>query len=200
MKVLISCEESQTVCKAFRNQGHEAYSNDIIECSGGHFEWHLQMDAFEAIKLKNWDLMIAHPPCTFLASSGARWLYDKRYTNRIKDREKAAEFFMKLINCNIPKIAIENPIGYMSTYYRKPDQIIQPYWFGEEKQKSTCLWLKNLPKLFPTNIVDKGKMHITKSGKKIPEWYSLLINNKDRQKIRSKTFQGIADAMASQWG
>lgn len=143
MKVLIACEESQEVCKAFRKLGFEAYSCDLKECSGGHPEWHLQMDVFQAIKLYKWDLMIAHPPCTFLSISGNRWMNDSiHYPNRAKDRKDAIEFFLALINQDIPHIAIENPIGIMSTQYRKPNQIIQPYMFGDKAQKPTCLWLK----------------------------------------------------------
>ena len=163
------------------------------------------MDIFEAVKLKPWSLLIAHPPCTFLCISGNRWMNDYRYPNRKKDREEAIEFFLKIANLDIPHIAIENPIGVMSKVYKKPSQIIQPWMFGDSYQKSTCLWLKNLPNLIPTNIVDKGEFHITKSGKKIPEWY----NNANRMKtkfgqegirtLRSKTFPGIAKAIASQW-
>lgn len=205
MKVLIACEESQTICCAFRELGVEAYSCDLKDCSGGHPEWHLKMDIFEAVKLKSWSLLIAHPPCTFLCISGNRWMNDYRYPNRKKDREDAIEFFLKIANLDIPHIAIENPIGVMSKVYKKPSQIIQPWMFGDSYQKSTCLWLKNLPNLIPTNIVDKGEFHITKSGKKIPEWY----NNANRMKtkfgqegirtLRSKTFPGIAKAIASQW-
>ena len=186
MKVLIACEESQTVCKAFRERGHEAYSNDIIECSGGHPEWHLQMDCFEAIKLMNWDLMIAHPPCTHLASSGAKHFRQKQLDGR---QASAIEFFMKLTVTNITKVAIENPVGIMSSIYRKPDQIIQPWQFGHGETKATCLWLKNLPKLQPTNIVDGREQRIWK-----------LPPSSERAKLRSKTYEGIARAMAEQWG
>jgi hypothetical protein len=214
MKVIVACEESQRVTIAFRNKGHEAYSCDILPCSGGYPEWHIQSDVLKIIN-DGWDLMVAHPPCTFLAVSGARWLYDERYPNRKKDQEDAIEFFLALYNAPIPKIAIENPIGIISSVFRKPDQIIQPYYFGDEAQKATCLWLKNLPKLrygkevqiaFGENIppqsdiVGKGEMHITKSGKKLPKWYSLLGVNEDRQRLRSVTFQGFANAMAEQWG
>lgn len=203
MKVLIACEESQEVCKAFRDLGIEAYSCDLKECSGGHPEWHLKMDVFQAIQLEKWDLMIAHPPCTFLATSGNRWMNDKvHYPNRAKDREEAIEFFLKIANANIEHIAIENPIGVMSSVWRKPNQIIQPYQFGDKAQKTTCLWLKNLPSLIPTNIVDKGEFHITKGGKKQPQWYYDALWTKtqeDRRTMRSKTFPGIAKAMAKQW-
>lgn len=204
MRVLIACEESQEVCKAFREIGAEAYSCDLKECSGGHPEWHLQMDVFEAIKLKKWDLMIAHPPCTFLSISGNRWMNDPiHYPNRAKDRSDAVRFFLALAEQNIPHIAIENPIGIMSRVYRKPTQIIQPYMFGDRAQKTTCLWLKNLPPLKPTEIVDSGEFIITKDGKKQPKWYYDALWAKtpeERRTIRSKTFPGIAKAMATQWG
>jgi len=204
MKVLIACEESQAICKAFRELGIEAYSCDLKPCSGGHSEWHLQMDVFEAIALNKWTLMIAHPPCTFLSTSGNRWMNDKvHYPNRAKDREDAINFFMRIASCDIPHIAIENPIGVMSSKWRKPNQIIQPWQFGDQAQKTTCLWLKNLPLLTPTDIVEHGEFHITKSGKKQPQWYYDALWSKSqegRRTIRSKTFPGIAKAMASQWG
>ena len=172
MRTLIACEESQEVCKAFRELGFEAYSCDLKECSGGHPEWHLQMDIFQAIQLYHWDLMIAHPPCTFLSISGNRWMNDKKhYPNRAKDREEAIQFFLKIAQADIEHIAIENPIGVMSSRWKKPSQIIQPFQFGDRAQKTTCLWLKNLPLLTPTNIVDSGEFHVTKSGKKQPQWY-----------------------------
>lgn len=204
MNILIACEESQEVCKAFRKLGFNAYSCDLKECSGGHPEWHLQMDVFEAIKIMHWNLMIAHPPCTFLSISGNRWMNDKvHYPNRAKDREEAVKFFLALANADIDHIAIENPIGVMSRLYKKPSQIIQPWQFGDEAQKTTCLWLKNLPLLVPTNIVNPGEFHITKSGKKQPQWYYDALWSKTqegRRTIRSKTFPGIAKAMACQWG
>jgi len=140
--------------------------------------------------------MIAFPPCTHLAVSGARWFAAKRADGR---QQQAIDFFMELANANIPKIAIENPVGIMSTEWRKPDQIIQPWQFGHEATKTTCLWLKGLPQLTPANIVGKGERHITKSGRSLPKWYN-LPPSEDRWKVRSKTFQGIADAMAQQWG
>jgi len=185
MIVLILCEESQEVCKAFRELGHEAYSNDLIECSGGHPEWHLQMDAIKALYLRKWDLVVAHPPCTDLAVSGARWFPEKKANGT---QQKAVCFFMELANYN-GKIAIENPIGIMSTRYRKPDQIIQPWQFGHGETKATCLWLKGIPKLRPTNIVKGREQRIWKMGP-----------SPDRAKLRSKTFPGIAKAMAEQWG
>jgi site-specific DNA-cytosine methylase len=152
MKILIACEESQTVCKAFRAKGHEAYSCDILPCSGGHPEWHIQGDVLEQLD-KDWNMIIAHPPCTDLAVSGAR-----HFAKKIADgsQQKSIEFFMKFTDLKCPKVMIENPIGIMSSKYKKPDQIIQPYQFGHSVSKSTCLWLKGLPKLIPTNIVDKG--------------------------------------------
>lgn len=139
-------------------------------------------------------MMIAFPPCTHLAASGARWWPGKQ-----QEQREAIQFFIELINAPIKKIAVENPVGIMSTHFRKPDQIIQPWQFGHEATKTTCLWLVNLPKLKPTNIVGKGKRHVTKSGKSLPEWYN-LPPSPDRGKIRSLTFQGIANAMAEQWG
>lgn len=203
MKVLIACEESQAVCKAFRKLGHEAYSCDIQECSGGRPEWHIQGDVLPLLKEK-WDLIIAHPPCTDLAVSGARWFKQKQKDGRQK---RSIEFFMEFTKCDCERVAIENPICIMSTIWRKPDQIIQPYQFGHHARKSTCLWLKGLPKLKPTNIVDCGEIvgkgfsvgaslnhAVDEKGKIIP-W-----NDPRTAKARSKTFQGIARAMAEQWG
>ncbi|CAB5218627.1 hypothetical protein UFOVP213_40 [uncultured Caudovirales phage] len=210
MKVLIACEESQAVTKAFRNLGHEAFSCDLLPCSGGHAEWHFQQDVFEVIN-KGWDLMIAHPPCTYLAVSGARWLYNKNGTinqERFNNQKEALIFVQALMNANISKIAIENPISVISSHIRKPDQIIQPYMFGDCASKSTCLWLKNLPKLIPTNIVSKGEFfefNDRKTGKvkRQPMWYYQALqqakSTSERRTLRSKTFKGIADAMANQW-
>mgnify|MGYP000264630580 CR=1 FL=1 len=192
MKVLLACEESQIVTKAFRDKGHEAYSCDIIEQSGGYPEWHIKDDVMEHLE-DGWDMMIAFPPCTHLAVSGAKHFKKKREDGR---QQKAIDFFLKLANAPIVKIALENPVSIMSTIWRKPDQIIQPWQFGDPFQKTTCLWLKNLPILFPTKIVDKGAFVTTPSGKKLPKWYS---DNKN-SKVRSTTFQGIAEAMAEQWG
>lgn len=193
MRVLVACEESQAVCKAFRKRGHEAYSCDLIPCSGGHPEWHIQVDALELLKMR-WDLIIAHPPCTDLAVSGARWFPEKILDGR---QQASIDFFMAFVKADCPRIAIENPIGIMSTKYRKPDQIIHPWWFGHPEEKSTCLWLKGLPKLIPTNNV-KEKM--LKLPKKQRERLHYLPPSPDRAKIRSKTFPGIAEAMAEQWG
>lgn len=193
IKVLIACEESQTVCKAFRARGFEAYSNDIQECSGGHPEWHLQMDCLEAIKLKKWDLMIAHPPCTHLAVSGMRWFKEGVKPEYLK--EEAAEFFMKLIAADVPLLAVENPVCIMSTRYRKPDQIINPFQFGHPEQKKTCLWLKGLPKLVETENVYEYMMTLPIQQRTRIHW---LGSNKAKE--RSKTYKGIAEAMAQQWG
>lgn len=227
MRVLVACEESQEVCKAFRALGHEAYSNDIQECSGGHPEWHLQMDVFEAIeKCGPWDLMIAFPPCTHLANAGGTWFEQKRKDGRQK---AALEFFRDLLNAPIPKIAIENPVGIIGSEYitnhfpelapdlpRQPNQRIQPFYFGDPTRKYTCLWLKNLRRLtwirqsdwFAEKTVVEPAGHISEMVRKGPYrtgqirrlyWYD-FVPKKDRAKIKSKTFPGIARAMAEQWG
>ena len=193
MKVLVACEESQEVCKAFRALGHEAYSCDIEPCSGGHPEWHLQCDALELLKMR-WDLIIAHPPCTDLAVSGAKWFAEKRADGR---QQAAIDFFMRFINADCEHIAVENPVSIMSTQYRKPDQIIQPWMFGHPEKKATCLWLKGLPTLVPTRDVS-GYMKTL--PKKQQERLHYLPPSPDRAKLRSKTFSGIARAMAEQWG
>ena len=193
MKILVACEESQAVTIELRKLGHEAYSCDILPCSGGHPEWHIQQDVTPLLKEK-WDMIIAFPPCTHLASSGARWFEQKRRDGR---QRQGIDFFMRFTNLQCPKVAIENPIGIMSTYYRKPDQIIQPYEHGDPFEKRTCLWLKGLPLLKPTNIVNPPPRQILSSGKTMPFWYSNCGGN--RAKARSKTFPGIAKAMAEQW-
>jgi len=196
-KILIACEESQEVCKSFRQLGHEAYSCDILPCSGGHPEWHIQGDVLPILE-QDWDMVIAFPPCTHLAVSGAR-----HFKQKIKDgrQQEGIDFFMKFANCKCPRVAIENPVGIMSTKWRKPNQIIQPYQFGEPFSKSTCLWLKGLPNLKPTNLVDKGEQVKFASGKSMPKWYSdaFKLPPKERSIARSKTFPGIAQAMAKQW-
>jgi len=204
MKVLIACEESQTVCKAFRALGHEAYSNDIIDCSGGHPEWHLKMDALEAIKSQKWDLLIAHPPCTYLTVTGNKWMkpeFADRFPTRQQDRKDAIEFFIEIANSDCERIAIENPVGIMSTVWRKPDQYIHPYYFGDPHSKKTGLWLKGLQKLLPTNMVEP-QMYTYKDGRKDPIWHveSMKLPPDKMAKVRSKTFEGIAKAMAEQWG
>ena len=240
MKVLIACEESQAVCKAFREKGHEAYSCDIIECSGGHPEWHIQCDVSHILNpnecfmdavsagvygiefytanneyhyfVGSWDLIIAHPPCTYLTVTGNRWFNVERYgekaLKRIADREEAAKFFMKIANANCKKIAIENPIGFMSTYYRKPDQTIHPYYFAESQddvnceRKATCLWLKGLEPLKYEVKFEPRVIHY-KNGKGTDSpWHvnTMSLPPAERAKARSKTFPGIAKAMAEQWG
>lgn len=205
MKVLVACEESQRVCIEFRKLGHEAYSCDIEPCSGGHPEWHLQCDVTQILKLK-WDLIIAHPPCTYLTVTGNRWFNVERYgekaIQRLKDREEAVKFFMCFANADCDRIAIENPIGCMSTAYKKPTQIIHPFMFGDPARKATCLWLKGLEPLIPTNIVEPKIIHY-KNGKGTDNpWHMETINlpPHERAKERSKTFPGIAKAMAEQWG
>ena len=208
MKILIACEESQAVCKAFRANGHEAYSCDIQECSGGYPKWHIKGDAIKEAYSDKYDMMIAFPPCTHLAVSGAAWFEEKRKDGR---QQKGINFFMKIVNAPIEKIVVENPIGIMSKIYRKPDQIIHPYYFGDEAQKSTCLWLKNLHPLFhcaeddlffKKTHVGKGEDVVFKSGCKMPKWYAdaWKLGPEERAKLRSKTFPGIAAAMADQWG
>lgn len=203
MRVLVACEESQAVTIELRKLGHEAYSCDIQECSGGHPEWHVKGDALELLKMK-WDMLIAFPPCTHLAVSGARHFAKKQADGR---QQEAIDFFMRFVNADCPKVAVENPIGIMSSKYRKPNQIIQPYMFGDHARKSTCLWTKGLPPpLVATDVVDPGE--ICKGGfskgasadcardenGKILAW-----NDPRTAKIRSKTFPGIAKAMAEQW-
>jgi hypothetical protein len=210
MKVLIACEESQAVTKEFRKLGHQAFSCDILPCSGGHPEWHYQQDVFEVID-KGWDMMIAHPPCTFLAVSGARWLYNKdgsKNEERWRNQAEALDFVQRLMDAPINKIAIENPISVISSQIRKPDQIVHPWMFGDKASKSTCFWLKNLPPLEPTDVVEKGEFveFISKKGvkKKQPKWYFDALKQAkttaERRTLRSKTFPGIAQAIANQWG
>lgn len=195
MKVLIACEFSGTVRDAFAKLGHDAWSCDLepTETEGNHY----QGDMFDIVN-DGWDLIIAHPPCTHLAVSGARHFAQKRADGR---QQQGIDFFMRVATINVPKLAVENSIGIMSTIYRKPDQIIQPYEYGHQASKSTCLWLKGLPLLKPTNIVDKGEFVTFKSGKRMTKWYAdaAKLSPKEREKARNKTFQGIADAMANQW-
>lgn len=206
MKILVACEESQAVTIELRKLGHEAYSNDIVDCTGGHPEWHIKDDCLKIAydNSYDWDMMIAFPPCTDLSVSGARHFERKKADG---SQQRSIQFFLDVINAPIEKIAVENPIGIMSGIYKKPNQIIQPYWFGDKAQKSTCLWLKNLPNLVPTNIVDKGEFFefVSKKGekKKMPMWYYKALQDaktpEQRRTLRSKTFKGIAEAMAEQW-
>lgn len=191
MKVLIACEYSGRVREAFRKIGHDAWSCDLLP-SDDNSPYHIQGDVLELLE-KGWDMMIAHPPCTHLAVSGA-----KHFPAKVADgrQQKALDFVQALLDAPIERIVVENPVSIISTRIRKPDQIIQPWMFGDEAQKTTCLWLKGLPQLKPTKIVGKGEFYISPSGKRLPKWYS---NNKSA-KARSMTFQGIADAMAQQWG
>ena len=201
--VLVGCEESQTITKELRKLGHEAFSCDLLPCSGGHPEWHIQGDVFEAVKSRKWDLGIFHPECTRLTVTANKW-YKPEFSDRFptihEDREKAVEFFMKIVNVDIPKIAIENPIGIMSTRYRKPDQIIQPYHFGDAERKSTCLWIKGLPKLKHTNVVEPEIIY-HKSGRTDGKLHfeTMKLPKEERRKARSVTFTGIARAIAEQW-
>lgn len=241
LNILIACEESQACCRAFRSMGHNAYSCDLFKCSGAifgtdiedpHPEWHFDHDITAVLnktdlKLQNgeqaviegdWDLMIGHPPCTYLAVSGAQWYYhpeDKalpfekrrphpRYPNRAQDREDGINFFLFLASANVKRIAIENPVGIMSTRWRKPDQSIQPYMFGDPYSKNTCLWIKNLRPLHPSKATDDhGERIFFGSGKSQPKWYSDGFTKTksavERQKWRSKTFPNIARVIAEQW-
>ena len=185
MRVLVACEESQAVTKEFRRLGHEAFSCDIQDCSGGHPEWHLKDDVTKYLFPEDWHIVIAFPPCTDLSVSGARYFEQKRKDGR---QQASIDFFMKFANYK-GVYCIENPIGIMSSHFRKPDQIIQPWQFGHGETKATCLWLNGLPKLIPTNIVD---------GREQKCWK--MPPSEDRAKLRSKTFPGIAKAMAEQWG
>mgnify|MGYP001278352629 CR=1 FL=1 len=195
MKILVACEESQSVTIAFRARGHEAYSCDTQPCSGGHPEWHLQQDVIPLLS-QDWDMIIAFPPCTDLSCSGARWFAKKRADGR---QQKSIDFFMKFTETDCGKVVIENPVGIMSTIYRKPTQIIQPWYHGHEETKATCLWLYGVPDLIPTKIVGKGERVYYKGGTSMPKTIS-NASVVDRSKIRSKTYAGIAQAMAEQWG
>ena len=217
MRVLIACEESQTVCKEFRARGHEAFSCDIQECSGGRPEWHIRQNVLPILRggywfrtedgerheVESWDLIIAHPPCTYLSTVSNRHFVEAtngaKAAGRYFDRIDAIRFFMEFALCGAEKVAIENPVGIMSGVYRKPDQIIEPYEFGDPFEKRTCLWLRNLKPLEPTNIVEPEPRQVLSSGKTMPPWYS-RTGKKNRSKDRSKTFPGIAKAMAEQWG
>lgn len=197
MKVLIACEESQTVCKAFRTFGHEAFSCDIQECSGGHPDWHLHGDVLEYLNYKKWDLMVAHPPCTYLSNAGVMHLFPKGILNqhRFKKGMEGRDFFMKLLEAPIPKICVENPRPTNIFELPRHTQEIHPYHFGDPFKKATRLWLRGLKPLMPTNIVWKRAKYI--SARKGDTIANGSVTN---QKERSKTFPGIATAMAEQWG
>jgi site-specific DNA-cytosine methylase len=215
MKILVACEESQAVTIEFRKKGHEAFSCDILPCSGGHPEWHLQQDVTELLK-QEWDMIISFPPCTYLTNAGTRHFSrrinpEEKVLSREKKRDEAASFFMLFADAKCKKICIENPVGFMNGKYRKPDQIIHPYYFGDPYTKRTCLWLKGLPLLDYDNIIinKPEPVYICQGekckGKKIG-WCESLKTGKgkgtqeERAKARSKTFPGIAKAMAEQWG
>lgn len=186
MKILVACEESSVVTTAFRDLGHAAFSCDLLPCSGASPDFHLQCDVREVLS-DSWDMVLAFPPCTHLCVSGARWFSAKRQDF---SQDAAIDFFMIFTKLShVPRVAIENPVGIMSSVYRKPDQIVQPWWFGCGEVKRTCLWLKGLPPLVPTSLV---------SGRCPRIWR--LPPSPSRSLLRSKTYQGVADAMASQWG
>ena len=225
MNVLVACEESQRVCMAFRKKGHNAFSCDILPCSGGHPEWHIEKDVLKVLNPENdgemeaisfwtmddeihivekWDLIIAHPPCTYLTLAGNKWFkpeFAGRFPDRQKQRKEATDFFMAIANADCDKIAIENPVGVMSSKWRKPDQYIEPYMFGDPEKKKTGLWLKGLPLLKPTNIVEPVIIHC-KSGANEPRWHmeTMHLPKEERSRVRSQTFPGIAKAFAEQWG
>ena len=210
MKILVGCEESQAVCIEFRRRGHEAFSCDIQECSGGHPEWHFKMDVFDVVRggmlvtqsgdliqIKEWNMGIFFPDCTFITISANKWYKDQPERKsgtlvgeaRREARHEAIDFALRLFNCGIAKVAMENPIGVLSTVFRKPNQVLQPWMFGHGETKATCLWLKGLPKLHHTDIVEEREQRL-----------HFLPKTKDRAKLRSKTYPGIAKAMAEQWG
>ena len=209
--------------KAFRGAGHEAFSCDLKPCSGGLPEYHFQDDIFNVLDSYSWDVGIFHPPCTYLTVTGNKWFYhpdDKhlpfserrphpRFPDRKQKRQEAINFFMRLVNCGLDKWCIENPVGVMSTEYRKPNQIIQPMYFGHKEPKRTCLWLRGLPRInghFDYALdpsVTPAEYHVTKSGKRMPKWYAYADKSEGQEKraeIRSKTFSGIAEAMVKSWG
>lgn len=224
MRVLIACEESQRVCKAFREKGHIAYSCDILPCSGGHPYWHIQgnvlngncefrtQDGVEWKISDRWDLIIAHPPCTYLTVTGNRWFNEEKYGNvakeRNKEREKAFDFFMKIWNADCEKVVIENPIGYVNTRFRKPDQIVHPYYFAEAEndenceRKATCLWMRGVKPL-KYEIKYQPRVIKYKNGKGTDSpWHmqTMSLPKEERSRLRSQTFPGFAKAMAEQWG
>lgn len=233
MNLLVACEESQRVCIAFRQKGHNAFSCDIQPCSGGHPEWHIQGDVIPLLNpfwylipdtfqpvvgipfitmdgkyhfVTKWDMIIAHPPCVYLTVTGNSWFnvdkYGEKAIQRMEERKKAIDFFMCFVNADCEKIVIENPVGVMSTFYRKPDQIVQPYLFGDPFEKRTCLWEKGVPMLKATNVVAPPPRVFFSSGISMPKWYADIWNLPKGQRsiMRSKTFPGIAKAMADQWG
>lgn len=221
MNILIACEESQTVCKEFRRKGHTAYSCDIIDCSGGHPEWHIKQDVLPLINgnctfttcdgkshtlTGKWDILIAHPPCTYLCLTGLQYCDELRYGEKArlrKEKQKEAiEFFMQFINADCDRIAVENPVGVMNSLYKKATQTVRPFQFGHPAGKKTCLWLKNLSPLVPTKIVEIEYCY-SGTGRRWEKWFyegSRISDPVEKSKFRSKTFEGIAKAMAEQWG
>ena len=220
MRVLVACEESQRVTTELRNLGHEAFSCDIQPCSGGHKEWHIQqnvlplldghcsfrtMDGLAHTIDTKWDLIIAHPPCTYLTVTGNRWFNEERYGDKARkrkqDREEAIQFFLAFANADCDRIAIENPVGVMSTHFRKPDQTVHPYMFGDPERKATCFWLKGLPLLQPTNVVEPVVIQFKNGRGTDSPWHlnTISLPPAERSKARSKTFPGMAKAMAEQW-
>lgn len=223
INVLLACEESQAVCIEMRKLGLNAYSCDLYECSGNHPEWHIQGDVLPLLDGNcsfttqsgsqhtingKWDLIIAFPPCIYLTSAGNRWFnvekYGEKALERKRQREEAADFFMRFVNADCDRIAIENPLGYMNSHYRKSDQVIHPYYFGEPVKKRTCLWLKGLPQLKPTNMLQEPQPVYTRYDGKPINWTEAISKTKDgqegRSKARARTFNVIAAAMANQWG
>lgn len=199
MRVLVACEFSGIVREAFRKRGHDAWSCDLLpsEIEGQHIQGDVSL-----VLSAEWDLVIAHPPCTYLTNTGNKWFkpeFAHRFPTRLQDREDAVEFFMQFTKCE--RYAIENPVGHMSTRWRKPDQIIHPYYFGDPHSKATCLWLRGLPLLVPTEKVEP-LFYIYADGRRDPLWHveTMKLSPQERMKARSITFQGIADAMAEQWG
>ena len=205
MRVLIACEESQEVCKAFRAKGHEAYSCDIQQCGGGHPEWHIRVDALELLKIR-WDLIIAHPPCTYITSAGATRMFNKQHEVIDLEREKkmfeAVAFFKRFLEADCERIAVENPAPMHHAGLPPYSQIIEPYMFGDPWKKRTCLWLKNLPPLQPTDVVEPLACWVHSYGGTTcrTKLHTPGIVGKRSAKERSKTFPGIARAMAEQWG
>lgn len=201
LRVLVACEESQTVCKAFRELGHEAYSCDIQNCSGGHPEWHLKQDAIPLLD-EEWDLIIAHPPCTYMSKAGARWMYPKAgqlSEERYKLSQEAKEFFMKFCNCKCEHVAVENPVPLKVVGLPPYTQAIEPYEFGEPYSKKTLLWLKGLPKLQPTEILDRHVPWLPSNTGGFSRGQGGSRGIAHDQKTASRTFKGIAKAMAEQW-
>jgi len=221
MRVLVACEESQAVCIAFREGGHQAFSCDLLPCSGGHPEWHIQGDAIEQCYLGTWDLIIGHPPCTYLTNAGIGYFNIEKWGDKAKERrrlrDEALEFFIKMYNSPVKKLCLENPVGWVNSQFRKPNQTIQPHYFGDHHLKRTCLWLRGLPRLNGTHAAALDKHHLKPEPRSVnvrkPSKYYHGGEAKKRYfsdytgpggaktgKERSKTFPGIARAMAEQWG